>query len=77
MDIAIRRSPHVRKAWSWERIMPVVRLAVVGGVLALAVISLMFATMGASVVPYWIQGAFALVGITTGAFVGAALRRTA
>lgn len=57
--------------------MPVVRLAVVGGVLALAIVSLMFAAMGASVVPYWIQGVFALIGITTGAFLGAALRGTA
>lgn len=77
MDTVLRHSTQGQIALpTWKRLIPIIRAAFVCGVLALALVSIMFLGIGASNVPVWIQGIFALGGITAGAFLGA-LRGTA
>jgi hypothetical protein len=55
---------------TWARITPIVRSALVCGVLALALVSIMFLVAGKPVIPGWIQGLFAMGGIAVGAAIG-------
>lgn len=71
MDMAIPRSQDKRVAFpSLERLMPIIRASFVCGVLALALVSVMFLVGGAAAIPTWIQGLFAIGGIVVGAFLG-------
>src|SRR5208282_1984710 len=54
----------------WARITPIVRSALVCGVLALALVSIMCLVAGMPVIPGWIQGLFAMGGVAAGATIG-------
>jgi hypothetical protein len=54
----------------WARITPIVRSALVCGVLALALVSVMCLVAGIPVIPGWIQGLFAMGGVAVGAALG-------
>jgi hypothetical protein len=71
MDTTLPRSQNANVAFpSWARITPIVRSALVCGVLALALVSLFFIGAGLSAIPNWIQGLFAMGGAAFGTLVG-------
>jgi hypothetical protein len=55
---------------SWERVTPIVRLALVCGVLALALVSIICLGAGIPVIPGWLQGSSAMSGVALGAAIG-------
>jgi len=55
---------------SWARVTPIVRLALVCGVLALTLVSIFCLGAGIPVIPGWLQGLFAMGGAALGATIG-------
>jgi hypothetical protein len=72
MNTTFTHPEHAKAAFpSWARIIPIVRSALVCGVLALALVSVMGLGAGMPAIPGWIQGIFAMGGVGVGAMIGA------
>jgi hypothetical protein len=71
MDSMVTRMEHTKVAFpSWARITPIVRSALVCGVLALALVSILCLGAGLPVIPRWIQGLFSMGGVAVGTAIG-------
>ncbi len=70
-DVSQIQGNSVASTIIWARITPIVRSALVCGVLALALVSIMCLVAGVPVVPGWVQGLFAMGGVAVGAAIGA------
>jgi hypothetical protein len=66
----VTRTREVASTFGWARIVPIVRSALVCGVLALALASVMCLVAGLPVIPGWLQGLSAMGGVAVGATIG-------
>jgi hypothetical protein len=65
----IREIPEAN-TFVWARMIPIIRSALVCGVLALALASILCLVAGIPVIPGWVQGLFAMGGVAVGATIG-------
>jgi hypothetical protein len=69
-DVTRTREISVANTLGWARIVLIVRSALVCGVLALALASIMCLIAGLPVIPGWLQGVSAISGVVVGATIG-------